>query len=204
MLNIDTLAWEKMNGLLPAIVQDAFDGRLLMQAYMNREALERTLDNGQVTFWSRSRQSLWVKGEASGNFLELVDVIPDCDGDALLVQARPTGPVCHLGAETCFENMERVRTDLSFLARLERVIAQRDQDRPEDSYTVRLLDAGVKRIAQKVGEEAVETALAAAAGDTDELLNESADLLFHLLVLLRIRGESLADLVDTLRKRHGE
>jgi phosphoribosyl-ATP pyrophosphohydrolase/phosphoribosyl-AMP cyclohydrolase len=204
MLNVESLAWEKMGGLIPAIVQDAFDGRLLMQAYMNRAALEQTLDSGQVTFWSRSREELWTKGETSGNFLELVDIIPDCDGDALLVLARPAGPVCHLGAETCFETEERVRTDLSFLARLERVIAQRDSERPDHSYTVRLLEAGVKRVAQKVGEEAVETALAATAGDSEELLNESADLLFHLLVLLRSRGESLADVVETLSHRHGK
>jgi len=204
MLNIEHLAWDKMGGLLPAIVQDAFDGRVLMQAYMNREALEKTLDGGQVTFFSRSRQQLWTKGETSGHFLELVDIVPDCDGDTLLVLARPEGPVCHLGADTCFETEERVRTDLSFLARLERVIAHRDAARPEGSYTVRLLEAGVKRIAQKVGEEAVETALAATAGDSEELLSEAADLIFHLLVLLRSRGECLADVVDTLSRRHGE
>jgi phosphoribosyl-ATP pyrophosphohydrolase/phosphoribosyl-AMP cyclohydrolase len=203
MLNTEELAWDKMNGLLPAIVQDAFDGRLLMQAYMNREALDKTLDSGQVTFWSRSREQLWTKGETSGNFLELVDVIPDCDGDALLVLARPEGPVCHLGTATCFEPAERMHASLSFLARLERVIEQRDQDRPTDSYTTRLFEAGVKRIAQKVGEEGVETALAATAGDSEELLNESADLLFHLLVLLRSRGETLAGLVETLSRRHG-
>lgn len=203
-MNIDDLAWDKMDGLIPAIVQDAFDGRVLMQGYMNRDALRVTFESGQVTFWSRSRQSLWTKGETSGNYLELVDVIPDCDGDALLVLARPSGPVCHLGADTCFETEERVQTDLSFLARLERVIAQRDSDRPQGSYTVKLLEAGVKRVAQKVGEEGVETALAATAGDSEELLNESADLIFHLLVLLRSRGESLADVVDTLSRRHGE
>ncbi len=204
MMNIDELAWDKMNALIPAIVQDAFDGRVLMQGYMNREALEQSLDSGQVTFFSRSRQCLWTKGETSGNFLELVDVVPDCDGDSLLVLARPAGPVCHLGQETCFDAAERDRFELSFLARLERVIAQRDRQRPEGSYTVRLLDAGVQRIAQKVGEEAVETALAGAAGETKALLEESADLLFHLLVLLRSRGGSLEELVATLGQRHGE
>jgi phosphoribosyl-ATP pyrophosphohydrolase/phosphoribosyl-AMP cyclohydrolase len=203
MLNIDTLAWDKMDGLLPAIVQDAFDGRLLMQAYMNREALEHSLDSGRVTFWSRSREQLWTKGETSGNFLELVDIIPDCDGDTLLVLARPDGPVCHLGTETCFETRERMHAKLGFLAQLERVIEQRERERPEDSYTTRLFEAGVQRIAQKVGEEAVETALAATVGDNEELLNESADLLFHLLVLLRSRGETLAGLVETLSLRHG-
>lgn len=204
MLNIDQLAWDKMGGLLPAIVQDAFDGRVLMQAFMDREALERSLDGGQVTFYSRSRDCLWVKGETSGNFLELVDVVPDCDGDSLLVLARPAGPVCHLGNETCFDASERSRFELSFLARLERVIAQRERERPDGSYTVRLLDAGVQRIAQKVGEEAVETALAGAAGESQDLLEEGADLLFHLLVLLRSRGASLEELVATLGQRHGE
>jgi phosphoribosyl-ATP pyrophosphohydrolase/phosphoribosyl-AMP cyclohydrolase len=203
MLNTDQLAWDKMNGLIPAIVQDAFDGRLLMQAYMNREALEHSLDSGRVTFWSRSREQLWTKGETSGNFLELVDIIPDCDGDTLLVLARPEGPVCHLGTETCFETSERMHASLGFLAQLERVIEQRDRDRPDGSYTTKLFEAGVKRIAQKVGEEGVETALAATAGDKEELLNESADLVFHLLVLLRSRGETLAGLVETLSRRHG-
>jgi phosphoribosyl-ATP pyrophosphohydrolase/phosphoribosyl-AMP cyclohydrolase len=203
MLNIDELAWDKMNGMIPAVVQDAFDGRVLMQGYMNPEALTKTLESGQVTFFSRSRQTLWTKGETSGNFLELVDVIPDCDGDCLLVQARPAGPVCHLGTPTCFDSDEPTRTDLAFLAELERIIAQRDTDRPAGSYTTRLLESGVQRVAQKVGEEGVETALAAVCGTDDELLNESADLLYHLLVLLRCRGENLANLVDTLSSRHG-
>jgi len=203
MLNTDNLAWEKMNGLIPAIVQDAYDGRVLMQAYMSREAQEHTLDSGRVTFWSRSRSELWTKGETSGNFLELVDVIPDCDNDTLLVLARPEGPICHLGNDTCFESSEPFNTRLEFLAHLERVIQQRDRDRPEGSYTTKLFEAGVKRIAQKVGEEAVETALAATAGDREELLNEAADLLYHLLVLMRNRGETLAGLVETLEHRHG-
>ncbi len=203
MINIDSLDWPKMNGLIPAVVQDAFDGRVLMQAWMNRESLERSLDSGRVTFWSRSRGELWTKGETSGHHLEVVDILPDCDLDCLLVLARPEGPACHRGTDTCFDDEDRTRTDLSFLAQLERVIAQRDLDRPEGSYTTRLLEAGVQRIAQKVGEEAVETALAAATGETEHLLNESADLLYHLLVLLRSRGQNLPELVDTLRERHG-
>ena len=203
MLKTDQLAWEKMDGLIPAIVQDAFDGRVLMCAYMNRDALETTMESGRVTFWSRTRQKLWTKGETSGNFLELVDIVPDCDGDCLLVQARPEGPVCHLGTPTCFTNEDPARTDLGFLAELERVIEGRDRDRPEGSYTTRLLEAGVPRIAQKVGEEGVETALAAVIGEDGDLRNEAADLLYHLLVLLRARGLTLADLVDTLRARHG-
>ena len=201
--DIEGLAWDRMNGLLPAVVQDAFDGRLLMVAYMNPESLARSLETGLVTFWSRSRQELWTKGETSGNRLRLAAVHADCDGDCLLVQARPEGPTCHRGTDTCFDEDRPVGPDLAFLAALERVIAQRDAERPADSYTTRLFEAGVRRIAQKVGEEGVETALAATAGAPEELLNESADLLYHLLVLLRARNLTLADVLATLTARHG-
>ena len=206
--DIDGLAWQKMDGLLPAIVQDAFDGRVLMQAYMNREALQTSLESGRVSFWSRSRQKLWTKGETSGNTLELVAVYADCDSDCILALAKPHGPSCHRGTDTCFDEAfsdhgQRVTPELSFLAGLERLIHEREEQRPEGSYTTELFDAGVKRIAQKVGEEGVETALAATAGDRDELVNESADLLYHLLVLLRARDLSLADVVETLKSRHG-
>ena len=206
--DIDELAWQKMDGLLPAIVQDAFDGRVLMQAYMNREALQTSLESGRVTFWSRSRQALWTKGETSGNTLELLAVHADCDSDCILVLARPHGPSCHRGTDSCFDGAlsdhgQRVAPELSFLAGLERLIHEREIQRPESSYTTQLFDAGVKRIAQKVGEEGVETALAATTGDKEELANESADLLYHLLVLLRARDLSLADVVETLRSRHG-
>jgi phosphoribosyl-ATP pyrophosphohydrolase/phosphoribosyl-AMP cyclohydrolase len=197
------LAWGSMNGLLPAIVQDAFDGRVLMLAWMNTGALERSLESGLVTFWSRSRQQFWTKGETSGNRLRLVAVHADCDSDCLLVLAQPQGPACHRGTESCFDGDEPVRPGLAFLAGLERLIAQRDAQRPGDSYTTRLLEAGVKRIAQKVGEEGVETALAAVAGERDELAGEVADLLYHLLVLLRARELSLADVVGVLKARHG-
>jgi len=202
-MNIDTLAWEKMGSLIPAIVQDAFDGRVLMQAYMNRQALETTLDTGRVTFWSRSRNCLWTKGETSGNSLDLVEINADCDGDCLLVRARPEGPTCHLGTTTCFDGEGDIAPELAFLAELERVIAQRDEERPDGSYTTSLLESGVKRIAQKVGEEGVETALAAVTGDDEELLNESADLIYHLLVLLRSRRQELGTLVEVLKRRHG-
>ncbi len=202
-MNIDNLAWEKMGGLIPAIVQDFFDGRVLMQGYMNKAALEATLDTGKVTFWSRSREQIWTKGETSGNTLDLVDIHPDCDGDCLLIRAHPEGPTCHLGTQTCFDGEERVIPELAFLTELERVIADRDENRPEGSYTTSLLDSGIKRIAQKVGEEGVETALAAAAGDDDELLNESADLIYHLLVLLRSRKLELGTMVEVLKVRHG-
>ena len=199
---IDNLAWEKVNGLIPAVVQDAFDGRVLMQAYMSQEALDKTIESGRVTFWSRSRQQLWTKGESSGNYLELVEIKADCDGDCLLVRARPRGPSCHLGTDTCFDAAGKVIPDLAFLAGLERLVAERNASRPEGSYTTHLFERGVKRIAQKVGEEGVETALAAVAGDNDELLNESADLLYHLLVLLSSRQLDLASVVQVLKKRH--
>jgi len=198
----DTLDWQKMGGLLPAIVQHAFDGRVLMQAYMNREALARSLETGHVTFWSRSREQLWTKGETSGNTLKVAAVHADCDDDCLLIMAIPAGPTCHRNTETCFDNATETRPDLAFLASLERLIAQRDRERPENSYTTRLFEAGTKRIAQKVGEEGVETALAATAGDTDELVNESADLLYHLLVLLRASKLPLSDVIALLKKRH--
>ena len=202
-MNIDKLAWKKMNGLIPAIVQDAFDGRVLMQGYMNKDALTVTLESGQVTFWSRSRKTLWTKGETSGHVLDLVDIHPDCDSDSLLIRARQEGPTCHLGLDTCFDVEDKVIPELAFLADLERVIAKRDEDRPADSYTTHLLESGVKRIAQKVGEEGVETALAAAAGGDEEVLNESADLVYHLLVLLRSRKLELGSLVEVLKIRHG-
>ncbi len=201
--DINNIAWDKMDGLVPAIVQDSFDGRVLMQAYMNAEALAYTLDNGKVTFWSRSRDELWTKGETSGNTLELVEIHADCDSDCLLVLARPAGPSCHTGADTCFDTSHPVMPGLAFLAQLERVIAERYEDRPEGSYTTRLFDAGVKRIAQKVGEEGVETALAAATGDGEELQNEAADLLYHLVVLLRATGFKVENITEVLKSRHG-
>ena len=201
-MKIDNLAWEKMGGLIPAIVQDAFDGRVLMQGFMNREALAVTMESGKVTFWSRSRQQLWTKGETSDNYLDLVEIHPDCDRDCLLVSARPEGPTCHLGSDTCFDGLGKVSPQLAFLAELQEVIKKRDEDRPDGSYTTTLFESGVKRIAQKVGEEGVETALAAVAGDHEELLNESADLIYHLLVLLRSRKLELESLVEVLKVRH--
>jgi phosphoribosyl-ATP pyrophosphohydrolase/phosphoribosyl-AMP cyclohydrolase len=202
--DIDTLEWQKMEGLIPAIVQDAFDGRVLMQAYMSEEAVRNSLDTGNVTFWSRSRQQLWTKGETSGNTLKLVAIHSDCDRDCVLVLAIPSGPACHRDTDTCFDsNTDKVMPELAFLAGLERLIAQREVARPEGSYTTKLFEAGVKRIAQKVGEEGVETALAAAVGDRKELVNESADLLYHLLVLLRASSLELSDVTSVLRSRHG-
>jgi phosphoribosyl-ATP pyrophosphohydrolase/phosphoribosyl-AMP cyclohydrolase len=200
---LESLGWDETSGLIPAIVQHAFDGRVLMQAFMNRAALEQTLASGHVTFWSRSRQRLWVKGATSGHTLTLVAVHADCDRDCLLVLAQPAGPACHRGTDTCFDGEDLPAPALAFLARLEAVIAERERIRPEGSYTTQLLQQGVRRIAQKVGEEGVETALAGAAGDAAELAAESADLLYHLLVLLRARGLPLEQVIATLAARHG-
>jgi len=201
--DINALDWQKMDGLLPAIVQDAFDGRVLMQAYMNRESLVYSLDNNSVTFWSRSREELWTKGETSGNTLKPIAIHADCDRDCLLILATPSGPACHRNTDTCFDGIHhKVLPELAFLAGLERLIARRETERPEGSYTTDLFQAGIRRIAQKVGEEGVETALAAAAGDSTELVNESADLFYHLLVLLRARGVEFSDVAIELRSRH--
>jgi len=199
-IDIDVLAWEKSGGLLPAIVQHWRSGAVLMLGYMDRAALEQTRQSGKVTFFSRSKQRLWTKGETSGNFLLLKGLHADCDQDALLVRAEPQGPTCHLGTDSCFG--AGAALPFEFLAALDALIARRERERPAGSYTTKLFDAGVRRIAQKVGEEGVETALAAVAEGDDALLGESADLLFHLLVLLRARGKSLADLVATLAARH--
>lgn len=200
---IDALDWNKTDGLIPAIVQDARRGSVLMLGYMNREALAATLDQRRVTFFSRSRNRLWTKGETSGNALHVVRVIPDCDNDTLLVLANPEGPTCHTGARTCFgDETDEDAAQFSFLAQLESVIAQRISERPEGSYTARLWAEGPTRIAQKVGEEGVEVALAAVTQSDARLVSESADLLFHLALLLKSRGLSLATVVGELAQRH--
>lgn len=196
-LAIEALAWEKQGGLLPAVVQDADTLRVLMLGYMDRAALQATLDTGRVTFYSRSRQRLWTKGETSGNHLALVTIEADCDADTLLVQARPHGPTCHLGRDSCFS-----RAPSAFTAELDALIADRQRKLPAGSYTTRLFEDGVRRIAQKVGEEGVETALAAVAQDDDALLGEAGDLLYHLLVLLRSRGLGLREVESLLAQRH--
>ncbi|BDX05760.1 bifunctional phosphoribosyl-AMP cyclohydrolase/phosphoribosyl-ATP diphosphatase HisIE [Planctobacterium marinum] len=198
--NIDQLAWEKMDGLLPCVVQDSYTGSVQMLGYMNKEALATTLSSGNVTFYSRSKQRLWTKGETSGNTLEMVDISADCDKDALLVLAKPNGPTCHLGTQTCWDAAQSA--DFTFLAELEKVLAERKQADPDSSYTAKLYQKGIKRIAQKVGEEGVETALAATVKDLEELKNESADLLYHLMVLMQASGLSLEDSISVLRERH--
>ena len=197
-IDTDALAWQKQEGLLPAIVQDADTLRVLMLGYMDREALQATLDSGKVTFYSRSKQRLWMKGETSGDVLDLVRIETDCDADTLLVQARPQGPTCHLQRASCFPS-----APCDGLAELDALIAARERERPVGSYTTRLFDGGVRGIAQKVGEEGVETALAGVVQDDRALLGEAADLLFHLLVLLRARGLSLEDAKRVLESRRG-
>lgn len=201
--NFDTsqLAWEKVDGLMPAIIQNAHNGKVLMMGYMNAEALNKTQQTGHVTFYSRTKERLWTKGETSGNTLNLVNIQVDCDQDTLLIQANPVGPTCHTGTETCW-GKNAAESPLAFIADLEQVIASRKGAAPESSYTASLFAKGTKRIAQKVGEEGVETALAATVHDHNETLNESADLLYHLIVLLQHQGLSLEQVVDVLKSRH--
>ncbi|WP_330924222.1 bifunctional phosphoribosyl-AMP cyclohydrolase/phosphoribosyl-ATP diphosphatase HisIE [Candidatus Sororendozoicomonas aggregata] len=199
--------WEKSQGLIPAVIQDTVSKNVLMLGYMNKEALAVTLETGKVTFWSRTKQRLWTKGETSGNTLLLNSVALDCDNDTLLVMAKATGPTCHKGTTTCFDSAEAGTTlssiaNLTFLTELENLLADRKKAAPDSSYTASLYAQGAKRIAQKVGEEGVEVALAAVAGDRKELINESADLMYHLLVLLQSQQLSLSDVITTLIERH--
>lgn len=202
MLNkeqIDQLDFTKGDGLIPAIVQNAISGRVLMLGYMNREALEETIKTGKVTFWARSKNRLWTKGETSGNYLNLVDMTDDCDHDSVLILADPMGLTCHLGRESCFGEIRHAH---EFLAELERILASRKNASADTSYTASLYARGTKRIAQKVGEEAVETALAATVHDREETINEASDLLYHLLVLLQQENLSLGVIAANLQKRH--
>lgn len=200
MIDSDSLAWDRMDGMIPAIVQDAASGEVRMLGYMNRDSLDATIATGFVTFFSRSRDSLWRKGETSGNTLALVSIARDCDGDALLVIATPNGPTCHNGTTSCFGDNQATGT--GFIAELERILIARAKVDPATSYTARLLGEGIKRIAQKVGEEGVETALAGVAGDDAEVASEAADLVYHLTLLLKARGLSWAPVIDELRRRH--
>ena len=195
------LDWDKQQGLLPAVVQDFHSGKVLMLGYMNREALDVTLSKGLVTFYSRSKQRLWTKGESSGNLLQLVSIGVDCDNDSLLLQAAPLGPTCHKGTDSCWDNPACGEVH-PFINRLQSLIASRKEEDPNESYTASLFQRGTKRIAQKVGEEGLETALAAATHDREELVNEASDLLYHLLVLLEDQQLSLDDIHANLAKRH--
>jgi len=203
-LDPSQLAWDKGNGLIPAIVQDAGSGAVLMLAYMNRDALIATQTSGRVTFWSRSKQRLWTKGETSGHFLQLRAIAPDCDGDTLLILAEPTGPACHLGTATCWgDHAPRAAAQgVGFLGVLEEIIAQRIATQPPGSYTARLIAEGPRRIAQKVGEEGLELALAAVAQSDGDIIAEAADLLYHTLLLLKVKNLSLAQVVTELESRH--
>lgn len=193
------LAWEKVDNLMPVIVQHAVSGDVLMLGYMNPEALQITLESRKVTFYSRTKQRLWTKGETSNNFLNLLDIYPDCDSDTLLALALPDGPTCHNGTQSCFAPAQ---SDWGFLFELETLLKERKTASPESSYTARLYASGTKRIAQKVGEEGVETALAATVNDRAELTNEAADLMYHLMVLLQDQDLDLSAIIKRLKERH--
>ncbi len=197
-MNID---FDKLgNGLVPAIIQDANTNKVLMLGFMNQEAYEKTIKEGKVTFFSRTKQRLWTKGEESGHFLNLVSIASDCDDDTLLIKVHPVGPTCHLGTDTCWG--EDNKADISFLSRLQDFIDKRKEEMPEGSYTTHLFNKGVRKITQKVGEEAVETVIGAMANDDENFIYEGADLLYHLIVLLTHKGYRIEDLANELAKRH--
>lgn len=200
MMDIEKLKFDE-KGLIPAIVQDANTGVVLMQAYMNRESLDETLKSGKVCFFSRSRQKLWTKGEESGNFLYLKTILADCDNDSLLVKAVPAGPACHTGTDTCWGEVNR---EADFLFFLQRYLQKRKEDSPEVSYTARLIQRGINKVAQKVGEEAVELVIEAKDDNEDLFLNEAADLMYHYIVLLIAKGYGLEDVIKVLEGRHKE
>ena len=194
------LDFDKVGGLIPAIIQDANTSKVLMLGYMNEEALTKTQETGKVTFFSRTKNRLWTKGEESGNFLNVVSIKDDCDHDTLLIKVNPVGPVCHTGADTCFE--EENKEDIMFFKYLQQFIEKRHKEMPEGSYTTSLFQSGVNRMAQKVGEEAIESVIEACNGTNERLVYESADMLYHLIVLLTSKGLSIEDLSRELQKRH--
>lgn len=200
MIDSKTINFAKLDGLVPCIVQDATTGVVLMLGFMNDEALQKTLSEKRVTFFSRSKQRLWTKGETSGNFLELAEIIPDCDNDTLLVKAHPAGPACHTGADTCFNESNQRWT----IASLENVISDRKKNPAKGSYTTSLFDSGMNKIAQKVGEEAVELVIEAKDNNKELFLNEAADLMYHYLVLLHAKGYTIADVESVLKARHSK
>ena len=198
-MKFDDFNFSKLaDSLLPVIVQDVVTLKVLMLGYMNREAFDRTVETGHVTFWSRTRHRLWTKGEMSGHYLELVEMYPDCDSDALLVKANPIGPTCHRGTTSCFDTPDSE----GFIRRLERIVGQRNEEMPENSYTTRLFIKGVKAISKKVGEEASEAIIEAVDGNRSRFIYEAGDLIFHLIVLCRQMGVSLSDLESELSFRH--
>ena len=193
--------FDKMNGLVPAIIQDANTKNVLMLGFMNKEAYDKTVATGKVTFWRRSRNCLWTKGETSGNYLELVNIQNDCDNDTLLVKAIPHGPTCHTGTDTCWGE-ENTDNPLLFIGELQDFIEKRHEEMPEGSYTTRLFNDGIKKIAQKVGEEALESVIEAVDGDNDKMVYEVADMMYHLLVMLTAKGLRIEDIANELAKRH--
>jgi phosphoribosyl-AMP cyclohydrolase / phosphoribosyl-ATP pyrophosphohydrolase len=195
--------FEKMNGLIPAIIQDAVTQRVLMLGFMDRDAYEKTVKEKRVTFFSRTKNRLWTKGEESGNFLDVKEILEDCDNDTLLIKAVPQGPVCHTGSDTCFAEVNDP-SGISFLRQLQDLIARRKIEMPEGSYTTNLFKAGINKIAQKVGEEAVELVIESKDSNDELFLNESADLVYHLLVLLTEKGFDLSDVVKLLEQRHSK
>jgi phosphoribosyl-ATP pyrophosphohydrolase/phosphoribosyl-AMP cyclohydrolase len=194
------LDFNKMGGLVPAIIQDNFTKKVLMLGFMNQEALDKTIETGKVTFFSRTKKRLWTKGEESGNFLNVVSIKEDCDKDTLLIKVNPVGPVCHTGADTCWG--ETNDEPIMFLSYLQDFIAKRYAEMPEKSYTTSLFQAGINRMAQKVGEEAVETVIEATNGTDDRLIYEASDMIYHLIVLLTSKGMRIEDLATELKKRH--
>lgn len=194
------LDFEKVGGLIPAIIQDNDTNKVLMLGYMNQDALAKTQEIGKVTFYSRTKERLWTKGEESGNFLNVVSIQEDCDRDTLLIKVNPVGPVCHTGDDTCFK--EENKEDILFLKYLQHFIDKRYREMPEGSYTTSLFESGINRMAQKVGEEALESVIEACNGTDDRLIYESADMLYHLIVLLTSKGLSIEDLARELQKRH--
>ena len=199
MMNID---FKQMEGLVPAVVQDELSGKVLMLGYMNQEALAKTHESGRVTFFSRSKNRLWTKGETSGNFLEVISMQEDCDGDAILIKAKPLGPVCHTGAATCFDESNSSQT--GFIDQLRAIIKDRKANPTEGSYTASLFAKGINKLAQKVGEEAVELVIEAKDDHKELFLGEAADLLFHYLVLLEAKGYELDEVVEVLKQRHSK
>ena len=192
--------FDKLKGLIPAIIQDAHTDRVLMLGFMNPEALEKTKKEGKVTFFSRTKNRLWTKGEESGNFLHVVEILEDCDNDTLLIKATPEGPVCHTGSDTCFE--EDNINNIAFISSLQKLIQKRKQEMPEGSYTTSLFEKGINKMAQKVGEEAVELVIEAKDNNDELFLNEAADLIYHLLVLLTAKGYGIDDVAAILEQRH--
>jgi len=200
MKDLDRINFEKVGGLIPAVVQDAFSKQVLMLGYLNQEAIQKTLDTGKVTFFSRTKQRLWTKGESSGNFLLVKEILLDCDGDTLLIKAEPVGPVCHTGADTCFSESNNSKT--AFIDKLRTIIKDRKNNPSDTSYTASLFAKGINKVAQKVGEEAVEIVIEAKDDNKELFLGEAADLLYHYLVLLEAKGYELDEVMQVLIQRH--